>query len=77
MYSDLTRCLTIDEAYDLLIDDYAELELKKQLTKRYGAMRDFEIINFKPKNLATNFAGNREGLSKDHLNEFLSFVDFK
>jgi len=37
----------------MLIDEYAEEELKKQVIKRYGKIKEVTLINFNPESLAT------------------------
>ena len=61
----------------MLVDSYAEQEMKRLLTEYYGgAIEGVEFINYDPEKIAQRFHAPSGPLGKDHLNEFQQFIDY-
>lgn len=69
-YEDIMRCLDKNEAEQLLHDSFAQDELVRHLTQKYGSIKEMFHINYKTQDILLRFVRHGRGVGTDEIQEF-------
>jgi fructose-1-phosphate kinase PfkB-like protein len=69
-YEDLMRCLDKNEAESILQDEFAEQELIKHISTKYGPVRELFHINYRTADILSRFTKHGREVTTDELMEF-------
>ena len=69
-YEDVMRCLDKNEAESLLLDEFAQNELVKHITDKFGPLKDFFHINYRTGEIINRYLKNGKTVASDEIYEF-------
>ena len=69
-FEDVMRCLDKNESEQLLNNQFAEEELTRHLTDKFGPIKDFFHINYDPTFIMNQVRKTGRGVSNDEILEF-------
>ena len=69
-YDDIRRCLDNNEAENLLLDPYAQDELKNHLQEKFGKIKEMFHINYKVNEIINSFNTKGRRVGTDEILEF-------